>query len=337
MTAITRPFAAPVVSPSQSSFDRTRQSTLGVMSPSAMPRTTTVAVCVVPMPPIDATIGMNTASIARAWMDDSNKPMTDAARTAVPRLTNRHVRRFRNTAFGGSNTVSSPATPPRRWMSSVASSRRMSMTSSTPIVPRSRRVPCPHGDLDQVVALDEARDLLLVGVHRHALHVLGADRPDGRRGVRGDQTVERDEADQVVVVVHDVDVEGAVARLRLADVLDRPRHRHRLRHGDEVGRHEAARGALGVLEEDLDLLGFLLLHEVQELLGLLLRELLDDVHDLVGGHAIEGARDFRLVERADQLAQDRVVELGEDRARLLGREEPEHAHLVLERELADHA
>src|SRR6059036_1863290 len=85
------------------------------------------------------------------------------------------------------------------------------------------------------VALDEARDFLLVGVHGHALHVLGADRPDRRRRVRGDEAVERDEADQVVVVVHDVDIESAVARLRLADVLDRPGHRHRLGHGDEVG------------------------------------------------------------------------------------------------------
>ena len=35
------------------------------MSPSAMPRTTTVAVWVVPMPPIEATIGMKIARVAR--------------------------------------------------------------------------------------------------------------------------------------------------------------------------------------------------------------------------------------------------------------------------------
>ena len=139
IAAITRPFAAPVVSPSQSSFERTRRSTLDVMSPSAMPRTTTVAVWVVPMPPIEATIGMNTARVASEWMDDSKSPMTDAARTAVPRLMRRQMRRLVNTLRGGSSTFSSPATPPRRWMSSVASSRRTLSTSSTPIVPRSRR------------------------------------------------------------------------------------------------------------------------------------------------------------------------------------------------------
>src|SRR2546430_17349520 len=42
-----------------------------------------------------------------------------------------------------------------------------------------------HGHLDQVVALDEARHLFLVGVDRHALHVLGADRADRRGGGRG--------------------------------------------------------------------------------------------------------------------------------------------------------
>ena len=65
------------------------------MSPSAMPRTTTVAVCVVPMPPIDATIGMNTARVARVWIDPSKSPMTDAASMAVPRLISRQMQTAR--------------------------------------------------------------------------------------------------------------------------------------------------------------------------------------------------------------------------------------------------
>ena len=115
------------------------------MSPSAMPRTTTVAVCVVAMPPIEATIGMKTARVARVWIEDSKSPMTDAASTAVPRLISRQRLRLGKTARGGSRTVSSPATPPRRWMSSVASSRMTSIASSTPIVPSRRRLTSTTG------------------------------------------------------------------------------------------------------------------------------------------------------------------------------------------------
>src|SRR5258708_7825153 len=101
MAATTRPLASPVVAPSHSSLRSTRMITPAVMSPSAMPRTTTVAVCVVPMPPIEATMGMKTARVASAWIDVSNRPMTEAASTAVPRLMSRHTRRSGNTARGG--------------------------------------------------------------------------------------------------------------------------------------------------------------------------------------------------------------------------------------------
>ena len=71
-------------------------------------------------------------------MEPSNSPMTEAASTAVPRLINRQRSRLVKTALGGSRTVSSPGTPARRWMSSVASSRMTSITSSTLMVPSRR-------------------------------------------------------------------------------------------------------------------------------------------------------------------------------------------------------
>ena len=101
MIAMTTALASPVVSASRSSFFRTRQRWAAVMSPRASPRTTTVAVWVVPMPPMEATMGMKIARVARVWMDSSKRPMTEAARMAVPRLMNRQSRRLGKTAEWG--------------------------------------------------------------------------------------------------------------------------------------------------------------------------------------------------------------------------------------------
>ena len=106
---------------------------------------TTVAVCVVPMPPMEATMGMNTARVASSRMEPSKRPMTEAASTAVARLITRHTRRLGNTRRGASKIVSSPPAPPSRWMSSVASSWMTSITSSTLMVPRRRRLPSTTG------------------------------------------------------------------------------------------------------------------------------------------------------------------------------------------------
>ena len=74
---------------------------------------------------------------------------------------------------------------------------------------------------------------------------------------------------------------------------------------------------LAVLEDLLDLLGLLLLHEVQHLLGLLRGQLLEDLGRVVRPHAVEDARDLPLVEGARQLVQRLVVQLGQHRARRL--------------------
>ena len=57
---------------------------------------------------------------------------------AVARLIRSQTRRFGKTTRAGARTVSSPAARPRRWMSSVASSRMTSMMSSTVITPGRR-------------------------------------------------------------------------------------------------------------------------------------------------------------------------------------------------------
>ena len=137
--------------------------------------------------------------------------------------------------------------------------------------------------------LHEPRDLFLVHVYPDALDILGADRADRRRRLGGKEPVEGDDADEVVVIVHDVEVEVALARCRLADVLDRLGDGRLFPHGDELGRHQPARRALLVFEELLDLLGLLLLHELEDFFCLRLGQLLDNVHDVLRRHTIEDA------------------------------------------------
>jgi hypothetical protein len=141
----------------------------------------------------------------------------------------------------------------------------------------------------------------------------------------------------MVVVVHHVEIERAVARRGLANVLDRLRDGGLLADGDELGRHEPARRALLVLEELLDLLGLLLLHQLEDFLGLLLGQLLDDVRHVLGRHPVQDAGDLDFGKRADQLAQRGIVELGEHFARVLRAQQAEDANLVLGRQLADDA
>src|SRR5262249_29773914 len=129
-------------------------------------------------------------------------------------------------------------------------------------------------------------------------------------------------------------VESVVARLRLANVLDRLGHGGGFVDGDDVRRHQAAGSALAVLEELLNLFGLLLGHEVEDLFRLFLGKLLHDLDDVVGRHLVEHARDFLLVEGAQQLALGGIVELREDFARVLGRQQPKEAHLIGEGELA---
>src|SRR6266403_367576 len=68
---MTRPLASPMVRARVVSFRRTRPRWAADISPRASPRTTTVAVWVVPMPPMETTIGMNRATRASSRIEFS--------------------------------------------------------------------------------------------------------------------------------------------------------------------------------------------------------------------------------------------------------------------------
>ncbi len=103
----------------------------------ASARTATVMVCVPALPPIEATMGISTASATICSMVASNRLITSEARMAVARLARSQVKRRRVVSHTVSAT-DSPATPPMRRMSSEASSCTTSTTSSAVITPTSR-------------------------------------------------------------------------------------------------------------------------------------------------------------------------------------------------------
>ena len=91
------------------------------------------------------------------------------------------------------------------------------------------------------------------------------------------------------MTVDDVELEGALARDGVTDVLDRLLHGRVLAHGDEVRRHQPAGRMLRILEDLLNVLGVLFLHEVEDFFGLVPGELFHDVGGMLRGHLVEDA------------------------------------------------
>ena len=103
----------------------------------ASARTVTVSPWVPALPPIEATIGISTASATKARMVSVNCAITVAARIAAPRFTASHGQRPSAISKTPSLSSSSP-TPASRRMSSSASSSSASIASSMVITPTNR-------------------------------------------------------------------------------------------------------------------------------------------------------------------------------------------------------
>ena len=113
-TAPITPVTMPLPTPTIKFLTSALRELLHVSSPSAMPRMITVRVCVAALPPIPATMGMNTASPIHAPIVSWKMPTTAAARNAVARLTISHGIRLRSDSLAGVNTRSSLDTPASR-------------------------------------------------------------------------------------------------------------------------------------------------------------------------------------------------------------------------------
>ena len=138
----------------------------------ASARTATVMVCVPALPPIDATIGISTASATICSMVASNRLITSEARIAVPRLTNSQVKRCLvvcHTEIG--DRLAGHAAHPQDVL------RRLLLHDLDHVVggdhPDQPAVGVDHRRRGEIVALELARHLLLVGLDR---------RSDGCRG-----------------------------------------------------------------------------------------------------------------------------------------------------------
>jgi hypothetical protein len=90
------------------------------------------------LPPIEATIGISTASATIWSIESAKKSITTDARIAVSRFTNSQTAR----PFAASSTLSdrllSSLTPARRRMSSSCSSSSTAIASSMVMTPTSR-------------------------------------------------------------------------------------------------------------------------------------------------------------------------------------------------------
>ena len=128
---------SPFRKPFQVSRRQTRDMSNISTSPRAMERTVTASVCAPVFPPMPAIIGMNTASTGKTAMSESKNPTTADATNAVHRFTSSHGERWRMLEKIGSKIPSSAPAPAIFWMSSVFSSRMMSITSSCVMMPSS--------------------------------------------------------------------------------------------------------------------------------------------------------------------------------------------------------
>ena len=110
-----------------------------------------------------------------------------------------------------------------------------------------------HRRRGEIVALEGARHLLLVGRHVDRMNVAVGDLFDVDRPLGAQQPIERHRAHQVEGGIDDEDLIEAVRQiLRVAHVVDGLPHRPERRHGDEIGLHDAAGGVLGIFEAPLD-------------------------------------------------------------------------------------
>ena len=104
-------------------------------------------------------------------------------------------------------------------------------------------------DREQVIRGDLSRHLLLIVVHVHADHVGRRDPLERRLRRNEEQPAERDHANQVAPLVHDVDVEDHLHAARFLERVDRIARGRLLGQREHLRIHDPAGGAFGVIEE----------------------------------------------------------------------------------------
>ena len=217
------PQAKPLPRPTAASFSSALREFAQVSSPSAMPRTITVSVCVAALPPMPATTGMNTASTGTILDRPSNSATTDAARKAVTRFTSSHGTRLRSdsTARREHAVVAGDAGQ------AVDVLGRLVLDDVDDVVDGDDAdelvLFVDDRDREQVVRRDQPRDFFLVGVGPHAGQIGRHDPLQRRRRRHEQEPAQRHDADEVAARVDDVEVEDHLDVARSLERRDRLR------------------------------------------------------------------------------------------------------------------
>ena len=186
-----------------------------------------------------------------------------------------------------------------------------------------------HGEGEQLVALEHARRLLLVGVRGDGDDVRAPQLCDRGVGRRGDERAQVEHPIEALLLVRDVDVERLLGvGAERAQLVDHLPGEAVWRHRDPPAGHPPAGAVLVVLQQNIDRVLLAEGDGVQHVPAHLVGQLLYDVGGDVVGDAAQDLGDARRFE-ADQEAVAVVrLEIGEGGADLLGRE-------LLDEELAD--
>jgi len=121
-----------------------------------------------------------------------------------------------------------------------------------------------------------------------------------------------------------------------AQVVDDLLHGHRLGHGGDLGRHDAAGRLLPVAQQRADHSRLVHTHEAQQRLGLVVRQVADDVGRVVRVHLLEDVRRALVAEVVDEVRLVLVLELGDRLGRLHVVEVFEDARTLRGAELLEH-
>ena len=169
-----------------------------------------------------------------------------------------------------------------------------------------------HRRADHAVATEQDRHLLLVH-HRRNLPEVGIhDLADAARSRRAEKLAEADLANRVAGRVDDEDqIEIGIAELGTAEEVDGLADGPEGRHGDHLALHHPASRILRIGEPLLDKHPVLGRKRRQDIVDLVLLQLLDDVHCIVGVQIGKLAGQRRHAHHLDDVVARVFVEIGE--------------------------
>ena len=188
-------------------------------------------------------------------------------------------------------------------------------------------------DREQVVAGDDLRHLLLIGLGGDTDRLGDHQVAELLVGRLYDQLAKRQHADQLAAVVDHVDVEAGLVVSVPLQPLDGLFDRDRLGQGEVLRRHDRAGGIGRVPQEQLDVLRELA-KAGQDLVGQITGQLAEQLCRVVGRHGFYQLRRAGRVELRHQLGPRRNLEQGEHvGADLLAADQIEDGPPVRAREL----